>query len=174
MSGAAGEAHDQWKGKAMVFERNIGGFQVMLRIDGYRKPAEDDEFNVWCDCGYAFRFRDVIDYHCAHDELFMPWEVDALEAALTALLDGRIKEPCKVTLTEPDFVFALFPEKDLRDDPHVCVAPGHEIRDIYVEWRVYFWDEGLTQNFLTLTLGRSDIIAFRDFLARCKGAEGDC
>lgn len=44
------------------------------------------------------------------------------------------------------------------------VAPGHEFQDIYVEWRVFFWDDGLTENYLNVTLYRDDIIAFRDFL----------
>ena len=99
----------------------------------------------------------------------MPEEVDALEAALTRLLEGAVAEPCEVPMTEPDFVFALYPAKDLRTDPkYTYVAPGHEMQDIYLEWRIYFWSDGLTGNFLTLTLSRDDIAAFRDFLARCK------
>lgn len=43
---------------------------------------------------------------------------------------------------EPDFVFLLYPIKDLRTDPkYTYVAPGHEFQDIYVEWRVFFWDD---------------------------------
>ena len=68
-------------------------------------------------------------------------------------------------MMEPDFVFMLYPMKDLRtDSKYTYVAPGHEFQDIYVEWRVYFWDGGITENFLTITMYRNDIIAFRDFL----------
>lgn len=153
----------------MVFERDIGGIQVILRIDDYQNPSKHDFGDVWCDCGYSFRFGDIINYHKEHDELLMPEEVDELATVLSELLDGAVTEPCEVPMTEPDFVFLLYPEKDLRNDPkYTYVAPGYEIQDIYVEWRIYFWNDGLTENFLTITLGRADITAFRDFLISCK------
>ena len=88
---------------------------------------------------------------------------------MTNLLDGKIIEPKEYTMVEPDFVFMLYPIKDLRTDPkYSYVAPGHEFQDIYVEWRVFFWDDGITENFLTLTMYRDDIVAFRDFLESIK------
>ena len=155
----------------MVFEREIGGIQVVLRIDGYRAPSEHDYGDVWCDCGYSFRFGDIINYHKDHDELFMPEEIDELAATLSGLLDGAVTEPLEMAMTEPDFVFMLYPEKDLRKDPrYTYVAPGYEIQDVYVEWRVFFWSNGLTDNFLTITLDREDVAAFRDFLLSCKNS----
>lgn len=153
----------------MVFERDIDGFQVMLRIDDYQDPSKHEYGDVWCDCGFSFRFGDIINYEKEHDELLMPEEVDYLIQEFSALLDGKVTEPREVPLTEPDFFFMLYPEKDLRTDPHYSyVAPGHEIQDIYMEWRIFFWNGGLTENFLTLTLDRGDITAFRDFLESCK------
>ena len=154
----------------MVFDRNIRGLQVTLRIDGYKAPAGHDYGDVWCDCGYSFRFGDAVNYQNEHDELFMPEEVDALAGVLTDLLDGKITRPREVPMTEPDFVFMLYPAKDLRSDPkYIYVAPGHELQDIRVEWRIFFWDGGLTDNFLTITLLREDIAALRDFLSSCRG-----
>ena len=99
----------------------------------------------------------------------MPEEVDDLVIVLSDLLDGKVSEPRELPMTEPDFVFMLYPQKDLRNDPkYTYVAPGYEIQDIYVEWRIYFWNGGLTDNFLTITLDRGDIEAFRDFLISCK------
>ena len=66
---------------------------------------------------------------------------------------------------EPDFKFILYPEEDLRNNPnYTYVQPGYEIVDIYLEWRVYFWNEGLTDNYLTVTLGREEITMLRDYL----------
>lgn len=92
-------------------------------------------------------------------------EVDELADTLTSLLEGGFTEPKELPMTEPDFVFMLYPIKDLRKDPkYTYVAPGHEIQDIYVEWRIYFWEDRLTDNFLTVTLYRDDIVALRDYL----------
>lgn len=127
----------------MVFERDIDGFQVMLRIDDYQDPSKHEYGDVWCDCGFSFRFGDIINYEKEHDELLMPEEVDYLIQEFSALLDGKVTEPREVPLTEPDFFFMLYPEKDLRTDPHYSyVAPGHEIQDIYMEWRIFSGTEG--------------------------------
>ncbi len=72
---------------------------------------------------------------------------------------------------EPDFCFILYPKRDLRDDPkYTYVQPGYEIEDIYLEWRIYFWNEGLTDNFLNFTLNRDEIIKFRDYLREVKNS----
>ena len=156
----------------MIFDRNINGIQVTLRIDGYQDPAAHGYGDVWCDCGYSFRLADVLDYRCEHDELLMPEEVDALAVAFSDLLEGRLAAPREIRLMEPDFVFLLCPETDLRTDPEVIyVAPGCELQGIRAEWRVYFWNEGLTDHYLTIALGRDDIAAFRDFLLGCAAAQ---
>ena len=153
----------------MVFERDIDGIEVKLRIDDYEDPSKHDFGDVWCDCGYSFRFGNAINYYKDHDEILTPEEVDQLVIVLSELLEGKVSEPREVPMTEPDFFFMLYPQKDLRTDPkYTYVAPGYEIQDIYVEWRIYFWNGGLTDNFLTITLFRKDIEAFRDFLISCK------
>ena len=152
----------------MVFERNLNGIEVILRIDNYESPSKHTFGDWWCDCGFSFRMgklAEIINYRKDHDELLTPEEVYGLAYALTNLLEGKINELQEYPLVEPDFVFLLYPIKDLRTDPkYTYVAPGHEFQDIYVEWRVFFWDDGLTENYLNVTLYRDDIIAFRDFL----------
>lgn len=153
----------------MVFERIIGGIEIMLRIDNYRSPSIQGFENSWCDCGYSFRLEDVIHYHKDHDEILMSEEVDELADAFTDLINGKIEAPQELSMTEPDFSFLLYPIKDLRTDPkYTYIAPGYEMQDIYAEWRIFFWDGGITDNFLSITLDREDIIPFRDFLNSCR------
>lgn len=53
----------------------------------------------------------------------------------------------------------------MRDNPqYTYIQPGYEIQDIYLEWRIYFWYEGLTDNYLTITFDRDKIESFRDYL----------
>ena len=161
----------------MVFERNLNGIDVILRIDDYESPFKHSFGEWWCDCGFSFRMgkpAEIINYRKDHDELFTPEEVDGLADALTNLLDGKINEPQEYQMVEPDFVFMLYPIKDLRtDSKYSYVAPGYEFKDIYVEWRVFFWDGGITENYLTLTMYRDDIIAFRDFLESVRGSKNE-
>lgn len=153
----------------MIYNRNVSGIEIMLRIDNYQSPAKHSFGDWWCDCGFSFKFGNIINYSVEHDELLMPEDIDGLTASLTELLNGNIEEPTEEPMTEPDFVFELYPQKDLRTDPkYTYISPGHEIQDIYVEWRIFFWDDGLTSNYLTITLDRDDIISFRDFLNSCR------
>ena len=157
----------------MVFHRSVDGMDIMLRIDNYQSPSEHEYGDRWCDCSFSFRFGEIINYHKDHDELLMPEEVDALADGLTDLLDGKITEPQERPMLEPDFVFMLYPAKDLRTDPtYTYIKPRDEFQDIYVEWRVFFWNDGLTENFLTITLEREDIASLRDFLNSCKNDAG--
>lgn len=151
----------------MVFEREISGFNIVLRIDDYQSPDKHDFGDWWCYCGFSFTFGDAIHYEKEHDEVLMPTEIKWLEDSFTNLLDDKYEEPQKLPMTEPDFVFILYPKEDLRKNPeYTYIRPGSEIQDIYVEWRIYFWNGGLTDNFLTITLDREDIVEFRDFLRK--------
>ena len=88
-----------------------------------------------------------------------------LADAFTELLDNKLSEVKEIICIEPDFVFELYPQTDLREDPkYTYVQPGYEIQDIYVEWKIYFWHGGLTDNYLTITLGRDDVTRLRDYL----------
>ena len=153
----------------MIFDRNIGGIDIVLRIDDYEPPELHQFGTHWCDCGYSFSFGSIINYYKQHDEILTPAEVDYLAESLTALLEDKTDVTDEIKMVEPDFVFMLYPKEDLRNNPkYTYIAPGHEIQDIYAEWRIYFWDDGLTDNFLTITLDREDITALRDFLLSCK------
>lgn len=153
----------------MIYNRNISGMEIMLRIDNYQSPSKHEYGDWWCDCGFTFRLGSIINYTAEHEELLMPEDVDSLSVALTSLLDGDMTKPEEVVMTEPDFVFMLYPKKDLRTDSrYLYIQKGCEIQDIYAEWQIYFWHDGLTSNYLTVTLDREDIISLRDFLNSCR------
>lgn len=160
----------------MAFERNIDGMEIMLEVNGYVPSTSPKHCHQgdWCDCSFRFRFKDIIDYHREHDEVLLSEDVDYLIWKLTDLLDGKITGgPSEEWMTEPDFVFVLHPQTDLRSNPNeVYVAPGNEIRDIYVEWQVYLWQEGAaTCNCISITLCREDVEALRDYLECCRQSE---
>ena len=151
---------------SMWFEVNASGINIKLQVSGYRPTNKDNWDSEWCKCDFSFSSDDWLNYHKENDEVLLACEVEQLAEAFTKLLDNELTEDVEISCIEPDFVFKLVPQKDLRNDPkYVYVRPGCEIQDIYLEWKVYFWDEGLTDNYLTVTLDREDIAKLRDYLA---------
>ena len=154
----------------MNFEININGIDVKLNIRNYKLDNRDD-FSDWCRCDFSLVSGDWLKYNVEDDEFLLSSEVDELEENLTLLLENKFSDIFEMPCIEPDFCFILHPQKDLRKDPkYTYVAPGYEIEDIYLEWRIYFWNEGLTDNFLNLTLKRDEIIKFRDYLRKVKNS----
>lgn len=150
----------------MYMEMDISGIVVRLRIKGYESSTKEVWDSQWCKCDFSFHSGDWLNYHKENDEVLLSCEVEELENVLTKLLDDEIEEIREIRCVEPDFVFMLHPKRDLRKDPsYTYIQPGYEIADIYLEWKIYFWHEGLTDNFLTVTLERDEIIRFRDYLS---------
>ena len=93
-----------------------------------------------------------------------------IDRALADLLNDRLTAPTEFNCIEPDFNFILNPKKDLRLDPKVLyVRPGCEIVDIDMEWKISFLDEGLTDNYLSVSLVRSDIECLLSYLRLVMG-----
>lgn len=151
----------------MWFNLDANGIMIRLQINKYH-PTSDEEgeewYSHWCEVDYSFTSKDWLNYHGNQDEVLLSGEVEMLEKALTALLRDQIPEVEVFSCVEPDFKFILHPKRDRRKDGVIC-RPGLEIADIYLEWEIYFWDEGLTDNHLTIVLERNSIRAFRDYLS---------
>lgn len=142
----------------MWLKLDLDGIKVAMRIRNYIKPPKDDWDSTWCKTDFSFSSDEWLNYHKENDEVFLAREIEELAGSLDDLLNDRIVQPTEFSCIEPDFVFMLNPKKDLREDPRVTyIRPGCEIVDIDAEWRVTFWHDGLTANYLSVTLGRKDI-----------------
>lgn len=145
----------------MPLKINAHGIEVQLEIKGCI-PISDSE---WCKCDYSFTSGGWLNYCGEDEELFQGYEVRELENLLTKLLNDELKQIETMQCMEPDFTFILTPKQDLRSGSKWNrIFKRHKIEDIYVEWQVHFWHEGLTDNFLSIWLTRKEIIALRDYL----------
>ena len=150
----------------MDFRLDICGITVYLKIKGYEKSTKEDWDGQWCRCDFSFMSGDWLNYHKEDDEVLMSCEVEELYEALSKLLTDELPDIKEICCMEPDFNFILYPKRDLRNDSkYTYVKPGYEMADIYMEWKVFFWNEGLTDNFLCVTFGREDIEKLRDYLS---------
>lgn len=150
----------------MWLEIDADGIRVNLQIKGYKPANKDNWYSNWCNCDFLFTSGDWLNYHKENDEVLLSCEVEELAEAFTELLDNKLSSAEEIAFIEPDFVFKLYPQRDLSDDPKYKFAQsGYQIQDIYLEWNIFFWHEGLTDNYLTITLNRDDIVRLRDYLS---------
>lgn len=142
----------------MRLKMDICGIELQFKVCGYEPSVHEKWDDQWCRCDYSFSSGSWLNYHKVMDEVLLSCEIERIAELLQKLLNDELSEKTELEFIEPDFQMTLCPKRDLRDDPrYLSVQPGHEIVDIYMDWRVYFWDEGLTDNFLSVTLGREDI-----------------
>ena len=137
----------------MSFNLNVDGINVYLKINNYKPSNRNNWDSLWCKCDFMFSSGDWLNYHRENDEIILCSEIEELASIFTMLIDGKIVEYKEVTLIEPDFVFQLYPQ----------TVNNSVLSDILVDWRVYFWYEGLTSNYLSITLNREEIIILRDY-----------
>lgn len=151
----------------MRFQIDAAGIETKLEIKNYKPVTKVHWDEGWCKCDFSFSSGEWLHYHKENSEVLLAIEVEELEEALTEQLGNKLTETKTIGFIEPDFVFRLHPQTDIRNDPDlVYVRPGCEIQDIYLEWEIYFWHNGLTDNHLTIALGREEIELLRDYLAQ--------
>lgn len=145
----------------MWLKMNIDGIILELNIRGYQPSDHDNWDSKWCDVGYRFSSNDWLNYGKDHDEILLSCEVEYLEKILGDLLSGNIKDERSMGCIEPDFQFVFSPARE-----------AYGVEDVYLEWQVYFWDDGLTANYLSLTLDCNEIELLRNYLLLITGKLG--
>lgn len=148
----------------MWLKLNLGGIDFHFRIKGYKKSTDnwDEE---WSSIDLTLQSREWLNYQIRNDDLLLMREVEIIKGWIEALLSDEISEKEYMECIEPDLCFIFYPKYNLKDDPrYTYVRPGYEIVDIYMELKVAFWDDGLTDNRFILVFGRKDLEMFLCYL----------
>jgi hypothetical protein len=149
----------------MSLKLDLRGVLFELHIYGYHPSSKGDLCFEWCKTDFSVKFKNCLSYTLKNDELFMSFEIDEFANKLKALLHDEMKDDTEMICMEPDFRFLFHTKKDLRKDrSYVFVKKGHEFTDISMEWITTFWDEGLTDHYLSLEFRREDIQQLLDYL----------
>jgi hypothetical protein len=134
----------------MWFRLPIDGFQLDFQIEHYHQSKDQGWEDQWCEIGFCVDNQSGIRYAFYEDETLLSCEVEEIEENLTLLLEGKLDAEKTLEFIEPDFQMTLFPQTD--------------VAGIAMEWRVYFWNEGITESHLALSMIRSEIEYLRDYL----------
>ena len=154
----------------MRLKIDLNGILFRLNIKDY-EPSQQDRWDCqWCHVDFSFSSDSWLDYHQENDEVLLSCEVETLAESLDKLLNDEITEITELPCIEPDFNFVLHPKRDLREDPkYIYIREGCEIADIYMEWTTTFWSDGLTANYLSVTLDRDDMRILLGYLNYVRG-----
>lgn len=143
---------------AMWLKLDLDGIVAQIRIKGYTPSSHDEWDSQWCKVDFSFSSDDWLNYHKENDEVLLSCEVEELAAQIEKLLCDELEEVKELPCIEPDFTFRLNPKRDLRKDPrYTYIREGCEFADSYIEWTITFWHDGLTANYLSLTLDQDDM-----------------
>lgn len=141
----------------MWLNLNLDGIDLHLQITGYKKSDPKKWDDQWCGVDITLESSNRLNYHIS-SSILESCEVEEIRDTIADLLQDKITTEQEMTFTEPELTFILHPKRDLRmDTKYIYIAPGHEIVDIDADLHIYFWNGGLTANYLSLCFDRTDL-----------------
>lgn len=143
-----------------MFRCNADGIKIKFRFN--KLTSDNFLYDDWSVCSFSFVGDGWLNYSKDNRESFLVSEIILLEKELTGLINSSYKSPKHISLIEPDFSFVLHPSRSVKNN----ISGELVAIDYYAEWRVNFWNEGLTDNFLSVELNKKEIIKLRDYLRK--------
>lgn len=143
---------------------DLDGIEFKFQIDEYKQDSNDIREAEWCKCDLQLTSESGLNLNRSGG-LLQCCEVDEIQHEMNELLrNDETGEPRELEFTEPDFRMVVHPRKDLRKEYEYCVE-GYEFQDIFIEWKMYFWNYGLTDNYIAVVLRRDDIQKMVEYIS---------
>lgn len=134
----------------MWIKLNLDGIVLSFRVKRYIKTDNSNWDTTWCCVDFCLESKSWLKYEVRNDEILLASEIDSLIGMLENLLSDRQTEQIEYQCIEPDFSFVFNPKKDLSLDPNYeYVSPEDRFVDIDLQWKVFFWNGGLTDNYIS-------------------------
>lgn len=149
----------------MWLKLELCGMKLEFRVKGYQTSSKECWDYQWCDVDFAFRFLGCIDYSKQNDEVLLSCEIENLESEIDDFINNKIKEKKTMDFIEPDFKFEFRPSYNMVEaGEYVYITPEYKMSKGVVEWKVFLWDDGLTDNYFSTILYKDDLRVLRDYL----------
>ena len=148
----------------MYLKLDLNGFDLYLRISHYRTSNQANWDEEWCTVDLTVNFGKEVNL-LRTGETMLSCEVEQLKSVFADLLENKIKERTFLNFIEPDFEFIINPDYHFRNESdYGDDRVGQYLKDIFVDFHIYYWNGGLTDNYLSITLYREEIEYFLTYL----------
>ena len=138
----------------MWFHSDFDGIKIFLKISNYKNTNPDNWDEEWCYVDMTVQSKNWLNYKQS-GELLECYEIDIILSQLEALTENKIVERTEIDFLEPDLKLILIPILD--NDTNTVIY-------YEAEFQVFFWNDGLTDNYLSLHMYDDDIDAFIIYL----------
>lgn len=148
----------------MNLKFELDGITLVFKIKGYEKVLPEDYDYYWTTTDFSLKSK-FINIKVFDQELLLSRELDELVSNIRMLIEQNEVKHEEFVCTEPDFRFRFYPREEFNLDPsYSYVRKGYESKDFHMRWEIFFWHEGLTDNYLSLYLKREEVEALYTYL----------
>ena len=130
----------------MWIKLNLDGIDFHFRISQYEKSTQERWDVQWCSVDLTLQCTNCLDYKIS-SEILLSCEVEDIRDNINRLLHNEIQDISELDFIEPDLTFVLIPKKDT----------GHEILNVAANMHIHLWDDGLTENYISVCFDRDNL-----------------
>jgi len=146
----------------MRLKLDLDGVKTIFEIRKYHKSTEENWDEEWCKVTFSFICDNWLEYGRLDEELLLCGEIEELRDYTRRLLLDEIEDTAILTFLEPDFEFTFCPK---RIDNQLSLFEEHpQVKNAYAEWKIAFWNDGLTDNYMCLHLSEDDLECLKNYL----------
>lgn len=146
----------------MILRLDLEGIDVSLEINQYHPSTQEKWDEEWCEVSFSVMRGNSLNYGMNDKELLLCSEVEELRDTLKQLLLDEISSATELSFIEPDFVFNITPKTI--DNQISLLDEFPRVYSASIDWKIYFWSDGLTSNYLNICLDEEDIEYLKNYL----------
>lgn len=146
----------------MKLKMDLDGIEIILEINNYHPSTQEKWDEEWCKVSYSVTSGSWLNYGKLDDQILLCCEVEELQNILKELLLDKISKESEIEFIEPDFTFDIIPKTTNNQCSSSDAILG--ISDVFIDWKIHFWSDSLTSNYLNICLCDYEIEYLKNYL----------
>ena len=146
----------------MKLKLDLEGIEAILEINNYHPSTQEKWDEEWCEVSFSVTSGSWLNYGKLDNQILLCSEVEELRDTLKKLLLDELSEGSELSFVEPDFTFNITPKRI--DNQLSLFEDLPRVSNAFVDWKIYFWSEGLTSNYLNVCLCDDEIEYLKNYL----------